>query len=273
VTLARTQSRPAEPVIWRRRCRSMWSAPPRTWLTTPRPTVVLLAWNDREHDRIGKKREPAGIGSDPCAQATTRAPRQRPLPPWDRPALVGLEHLEQVGRHAHHPAPARSNITCVVVPSATSAPRRAAMRRRARGTPARTTSGRSRRSGSRPAASRRRRPAAVDEVRLGDDEGPLAGMLAGAERRARDGGVVAGAGGLEVGQVDGVVDVAQCVGVDEADLDRVLVEELARRRVAARAHTRRSCQRRDQSSGDWPQPPRTTPAVRACSPSASTSCC
>jgi hypothetical protein len=64
-------------------------------------------------------------------------------------------------------------------------------------------------------------------VRLGDDEGALAGRFAGAERDARHRRVVAGARCLEVRQVNRVVDVAERVGVDEADLDRMLVGEFA----------------------------------------------
>ena len=64
-------------------------------------------------------------------------------------------------------------------------------------------------------------------MRLGDDEGALVGVGPGAEGMAHDRGVVATAGHLEVGEVDGVVDVAERVGVAVADLDVVAVAELA----------------------------------------------
>ncbi len=62
---------------------------------------------------------------------------------------------------------------------------------------------------------------------LGDDEGALLGVGPGAEGMAHDLGVEATTGHLEVGEVGGVVDMAQRVGVVVADLDGVPVAELA----------------------------------------------
>jgi hypothetical protein len=73
-------------------------------------------------------------------------------------------------------------------------------------------------------------------VRLGDDERVLHAVGAGHERAAGHPGVVAGARRLEIRQVDSVVDVPERVGVDEAHLDRVFVQEVAYRRVSAAGH-------------------------------------
>ena len=62
---------------------------------------------------------------------------------------------------------------------------------------------------------------------LGDDEGPSVGVGPSAEGVPDDRGVVAAARRLEVGEVDGVVDVPERVGVAVADLDGVAVAELA----------------------------------------------
>ena len=60
---------------------------------------------------------------------------------------------------------------------------------------------------------------------LGDDEGALLGVRAPAEGMPHHDGVVAAARGLEVGEVHGVVHVAEGVGVAVADLDGVAVSE------------------------------------------------
>ena len=51
-------------------------------------------------------------------------------------------------------------------------------------------------------------------------------MRAGHEGRACDAGVVTGARRLEVRQVHRIIDVTEGVGIDEADLDRVLEEKV-----------------------------------------------
>ena len=72
---------------------------------------------------------------------------------------------------------------------------------------------------------------AIGNARLGDDKRVLAAVLAGHERAAGHAGVIAGSGGLEVRQESRVVDMAKGIGVDEADLDGMLVAELAAGRL------------------------------------------
>ena len=64
---------------------------------------------------------------------------------------------------------------------------------------------------------------AIGDVRLGDDEGVLLRIRTGAEGMTADACVVACPGSLEVGEVGGVVDVPQRIGVDVPDLDVVAV--------------------------------------------------
>src|SRR5688572_24594784 len=73
-------------------------------------------------------------------------------------------------------------------------------------------------------------------MRIGDDEGALRCPIAGAKGRAHHLGVVAGAGGLEIAQVHGVVDMTERVGVREADLYRVLIAEVALNPLAPLCH-------------------------------------
>ena len=69
-------------------------------------------------------------------------------------------------------------------------------------------------------------------------------MLAGHERGAGDARVVAGARRFEIGEEGRVVDVTERVGVNEADLDRVLVVEFTAERLRSAAHVRRMLGRR-----------------------------
>ena len=102
-------------------------------------------------------------------------------------------------------------------------------------------------------AEERRRP--VGDVRLRDDERVARRVRPGPERVARERRVVAGPGRLEVGQVRGVVHVAQTVGVHVADLDRMAVAERSLGGPEARAQgvpctSRMTASRRAATSGD-----------------------
>ena len=160
------------------------------------------------------------IGGRATSVRRRRARRQRAALEVGQPPHHGLRdahdlavhdveedlHRRAVGDEARRPDVGRADLQAVL-----QAERRAAQPADAAG------------AGERLAVERRR---AIRDVRLGDDVGAPVGLRPVTEGMADDRRVVAAAGHLEVGEVDGVVDVPQGVRVAEADLDGMAVAEV-----------------------------------------------